>query len=44
MYKQCKTYPWRKSATVANIPNYSYEKHLGLAETIARIVYLCNSW
>lgn len=33
--KQCKTCPWRISATVANIPNYSYEKHLDLAGTIA---------
>ncbi len=33
--KQCKTCPWKKSVTVADIPNYSLETHEDLWDTIA---------
>ncbi len=33
--KQCKTCPWKLSATVADIPNYSVETHEDLWDTIA---------
>ncbi len=33
--KQCKTCPWKLSATVADIPNYDRQQHKNLANTIA---------
>jgi hypothetical protein len=33
--KQCKTCPWKKSAKVADIPNYSRDRHCNLINTIA---------
>ncbi|MEG3981834.1 DUF6283 family protein [Microcoleus sp. D3_18a_C4] len=33
--KQCKTCPWKKSAKVADIPNYNRSKHESLIGTIA---------
>ena len=33
--KQCKTYPWKLSTTVADIPNYCLETHKALRDTIA---------
>ena len=33
--KQCKTCPWKLSATVADIPNYTRDRHENLANTIA---------
>lgn len=33
--KQCKSCPWKKSATVADIPNYSVKIHKDLRDTIA---------
>ena len=33
--KQCKTCPWKKSATVADIPNYDVDRHENLIDTIA---------
>ncbi|AGZ61812.1 MAG: hypothetical protein AV945_gp05 [Phormidium phage MIS-PhV1B] len=33
--KQCATCPWKKSTTVAEIPNYTRDRHEKLANTIA---------
>lgn len=33
--KQCKTCPWRKDSTVADIPNYDPNQHEKLAGTIS---------
>lgn len=33
--KQCNTCPWKLSATVADIPNYSIDRHEKLIDTIA---------
>ena len=33
--QQCKTCPWKKSATVADIPNYSRSQHEKLITTIS---------
>lgn len=33
--KQCATCPWKKGATVANIPDYDLDHHLSLQNTIA---------
>ena len=33
--KQCKNCPWKKSVTVADIPNYCVKTHEALRETIA---------
>ena len=33
--QQCKTCPWKKSATVADIPNYSLSQHKKLITTIS---------
>ena len=33
--KQCKTCPWKADTTVTDIPNYSLDRHLNLASTIA---------
>jgi len=33
--KQCKTCPWKANSTVADIPNYSIDRHKNLINTIA---------
>lgn len=33
--KQCKTCPWKMSATIADIPNYDVDRHQKLIDTIA---------
>ncbi|MGB8688917.1 MAG: hypothetical protein WCD53_16485 [Microcoleus sp.] len=33
--KQCKSCPWKLSATVADIPNYNVDRHEKLIDTIA---------
>jgi hypothetical protein len=41
--KQCATCPWKKDATVANIPDYDPDQHLSLQGTIADLEASFNS-